>query len=330
VCRHTRLALSVPLSIRPAEPSDRAAILDLFSTVFSAAMSGEEWSWKYERCPHRAVSVCAFDGERLIGHYGGLGTRLYGAAGRVEAATAVDVMVAPAARRLGKRALFADLTAEFCRRNREAGLAFFFGFPNVRHLVVGERLGVGYERVEPAGLLARAPLPARRRLRLRAPRLSCGTRLSPAHDALAEALHARPGWRSERNRATLDWRLSDRPGAVYRIYELLDRRGRSVAMAAVRTVLARALLVDLQLLDEEDGSLAELLAGVSADLGASAQRLEVRAPAASLLTRRLVEELGFAPETSDTILGLRPLDPAFDAMSAARALDYRYLDHEIF
>jgi len=117
----------------------------------------------------------------------------------------------------------------------------------------------------------------------------------------------------------------------YRVVELHDPRARSLGYAALRLVMERALLVDLQLADEENGPLPELLANVAsvaAPLGAS--RLDVRLPRSGLLARRLREELGFVDEDSDTSFTVRPLDPAFDLGAAARAFDYRYLDHDVF
>jgi hypothetical protein len=73
-----------------------------------------------------------------------------------------------------------------------------------------------------------------------------GAALSPAHDALAEALHARPGWRTDRSRATLGWRLSPHAAARYLVVELLDPGGASRGYAVLRALEERALLLDLQ------------------------------------------------------------------------------------
>ena len=209
-------------------------------------------------------------------------------------------------------------------------MPFYFGFPHERHRVLGERL-LGYRSAGPVGEWTRplsAP-PLLARLRRRLLRVSTGDALSPAHDALAEVLHARPGWRPDRSLETLSWRLA-RPGARYRVHELRDTRGRSSGYAVVRTVGERALVVDLQLADEESAALADLVAAVSeTERGAGAACLVVRAPRDLRLGARLLE-LGFSQAASDTHFEVRPLDPAFDLAHAAAAFDYRFLDHDIF
>src|SRR5664280_1616408 len=188
----------------------------------------------------------------------------------------------------------------FFRVNGEAGAPFVLGFPNDRHRLAGERT-LAYRSVEPAAQWAR---PVARpglvsRLRRRFRRIARGASLSAGHDALAEILHSRPGWRTDRSRATLAWRLA-RPGAAYDLFELLDGRGRSRAYAAVRVLGDRALLADLQAADEEAGDAADLLDTVAeAYAGSPARTLVLRAGSASRLAARAAE-LGFSPIPTDT------------------------------
>ena len=156
-----------------------------------------------------------------------------------------------------------------------------------------------------------------------------GTSLSPGHAALAGALHARAGWRSDRSAATLAWRYA-RPGVAYDLFELLDRRGDSRAYAAVRLVGDRALLVDLQAADEAAGDVADLLdavgeAHVDGPHGRSSCAQGVRPS-----SRRAPPSSASPRSATDTHFTVRSLDPAFDVDAAARAFDYRALDHEIF
>jgi hypothetical protein len=303
--------------VRAAVPADRAELLALFRTAFGADAAAEEWAWKYDRNPNPAVSAIAVVDGKIAGFYGGFGTRYRGADGDFPGVSAVDVMTDPAARRLGKHAVFRDLGEAYCRLNLEAGAPFYFGFPHERHRVLGERL-LGYRSVEPAGEWTR----------LRRARAAAG--LGAGHDALAEALHARPGWRSDRSRAALDWRFS-RPGVTYRVFARTGPRGASSAYAAVRVVGDRALLVDLQAADERSGAVLDLLDDVSAALrGSGAARLVLRAARSSPLARRLEAEGGFAPTEGDCHFEVRLLDTAFDLERAAPAFDYRYLDHDVF
>ncbi len=318
--------------VRLAEPRDRAAIHRLFRAAFGSDADPAVWNWKYDLNPNPAPSAVALDGDRALGFYGGCGTRYRGAGGSFPGASAVDVMTDPEARTLGHRSLFRDVGEEFCRLCREAGIPFYFGFPNERARIIGERT-LGYRSVEPAGLWVRSVGSPSflRRLRRRLLRPRTGASFSGGHDALAEALHARPGWRTDRSRRTLDWRFAPHAGATYRIVELLDRRAASRGYAVVRLVLERALLVDLEVRDEESGDVGDLLEAVSGSLGGSgATRLELRAAASSRLAGRLEAEFGFARESADCHFEIRPIDPDFDALAAGRSFDYRFADHEIF
>jgi hypothetical protein len=320
------------LVCRAATAADRPGLFRLFEAAFGQAADPATWEWKYDRNPHPATSVVSLlDGE-IVGFFGGVGTRYRGQQGDLPGIAAADVMTHPLHRRLGRFSLFVETGLEFFRIAAAAGAPFVFGFPNERARLIGER-SLDYRSVEPSGLWTRAvgspSLLGRIRRRLLRPRT--GTRLSPAHDALAEALHARPGWRTDRSRATLDWRLAPHAGAAYRIVEILGRQGASRGYAAVRLLGERALLVDIQVLDEASGDVGDLLEAVRASLeGTSATRLELRAASFSPLAIRLAAEFGFALEPSDCHFEIRPFDPAFDALAAGRAFDYRFSDHEIF
>jgi len=320
------------LEFRAATSADRPALLRLFEAAFGQPADPDMWAWKYDRNPHPATSVVArLDGE-IVGFFGGVGTRYRGEGGDLAGVAAADVMTHPLHRRLGRSSVFVATGLEFFRTAAEAGAPFVFGFPNERHRKTGER-SLDYVSIEPAGEWTR-PLGGPSllgRLRRRFLRARTAERVSPAHDALAETLHARGGWRSDRSRRTLDWRFAPHAGAAYRLVELLDPRDASRGYAAVRVAGEKALLVDLQLRDEESGDLAELLEAVEGVVeGTSARRLALRAPSASVLARRAGAELGFSPEASDCHFEIRPLDPAFDAPAAGRAFDYRFSDHEIF
>lgn len=320
------------LAIRPAEPRDRPRVLELFTIAFKAPADPAEWEWKYDRNPRPAISVVACEGEDVVGFFGALGTRYRGAEGDLPGTSAVDVMTSPVSRSLGRRGLFKELGDTFRRLNAERGIPFDFGFPHERARQIEERL-LGCTTIERAGQLVKPlPLEARRgplrRLRARVRR---GEPFGRGHEALAEILHAREGWRSDRSADVLLWRFLERPGVVYDVFQLADLRGRARAFAAVRLVGDRALLVDLQLADEEGPELVDLLAAISEGLtGTPARFLAFRGPREGTLSGRLRLELGFADEESDTHFFVRPFDPGFDLLRAARAFDYRYSDHDVF
>jgi hypothetical protein len=320
------------VQFRPATKDDLPALRMLFRAAFGTDLAEDDWLWKYHSGPNPSRSILALDGERAVGFYGGWGTRYLGAEGVFPGASATDVMTDPASRALGHKALFKEMGEAYCALNAEAGAPFYFGFPHERARIVGERL-LGYRAVERAGQLRRAlPLSPPRGLlaRFRRPRVARIARMGESHDALAEAVHGRAGWRTDRSRGVLSWRYA-RPGVEYRLYQETDTRGRSRAFAAVRLVMERALLVDLQAADEDGGALVDLLHGISADLaGTPATRLELRCPHNGGLAARLRSELGFLDEESDTHLEVRHLLPSFDLDRAAPLFDYRFSDHDVF
>ncbi len=319
------------LFFRPAEPGDRPAILSLFRTAFKVDPDPGDWRWKYDENPRRAVSVVAVDEGRVIGFFGAMGTRYRGAAGDLPGTSAVDVMTDPGARALGKTALFKELGDAFRRINAATGIPFDFGFPHERARKIEERL-LGCVTIEPCGEWG---LPFETpsllgRLRRGLLRLREDSRFGAAHEFLAEKLHARAGWRTDRSAAVLAWRFS-RPGVSYRVFQLLDLRGRSRGFAVTTVRDGRTLLVDLQVADEASPDLADLVGGVHETLRRThAGRLVARSPRGGLLAARLREELGFASEPSDTVLLVRAFDPDFDLMAAGRTFDYRFSDHDVF
>lgn len=319
------------LVFRPSEPADRPAILSLFRAAFKADTDPRDWTWKYDANPRRAVSVVAVDDGRLVGFFGAMGTRYRGAGGDLPGTSAVDVMTDPQARSLGKTALFKELGDAFRAVNAEAGIPFDFGFPHERARKIEERL-LGCVTIERCGewslRIAAPSLPGRLRRRLL--HLREEPRFGAAYAALAERLHARPGWRTDRSPDVMAWRFS-RPGFSYRVFQLLDLRGRCRGVAATTVREGRALVLELQVADEASSDLPDLVGSVHEALrGTPVERLFVRSPREGLLARRLTEELGFAAEPSDTVLLVRPFDPSFDLAAAGRSFDYRFLDHDVF
>ena len=154
--------------------------------------------------------------------------------------------------------------------------------------------------------------------------------LGAAHDRLAAALHAAPGWRTDRSSKSLTWRLQARPGTLYELFHSIDLGGRVRAFAAVRVVGDRALLVDLQAEDPGGGALPDLLAEVADRVQGRARVLEVRLPRRGALHARLAGELGFSEAATDTHLVVRTFREGADAAAEGAAFDYRFLDHEIF
>lgn len=319
------------IEFRPAGKSDRAAILELFEAAFKTPASAADFAWKYDDDPHPALSALAIEDGRALGFIGALGTRYRGAELDARGNTVVDVMTRPDTRSLGRAGLFKRLGEVFRKINADAGTLFDFGFPHERARKIEERL-FGCVMSEPCAERGRrldAP-PLLGGLRRRLLRVREGEPFGRAHEHLADLLHARAGWRTDRSVRTLAWRFS-RPGFAYRTFQLLDLAGRSKACAVVAIREGRAALVDLQVASEADGTLVDLVAALQEGLaGVEADRMVLRSPRGGLLASRLEGELGFVPERSDTVLLMHPIADGFDFLAPGRTLDYRFSDHDVF
>ncbi len=319
------------IEFRPAGQRDRAAIMELFATAFKIPASADDFAWKYDEDPHPAVSVVAIEDGRALGFIGALGIRYRGEGFDERGNSVVDIMTRPGTRSLGRVGLFKRLGDLFRKANADEGTLFDFGFPHARSGAITQRL-FGCVPAEPCAERGRrldAPPPIGR-LRRRLLRVVEGEPFGRAHEPLAELLHARPGWRTDRSVRTLSWRFS-RPGFVYRTFQLLDWRGTSRGFAVVAIREGRAALVDLQVASESDGTLADLIAAVQERLGTvAADRMVLRSPQHGLLASRLEGELAFVPEPSDTVLLMHPIADGFDFLAPGSTFDYRFADHDVF
>ena len=155
----------MPLVVRRAEVADRPALHRLFAAVFGAAPGPGEWEWKYDRNPARGASVAAFLDSEPVGFFGAFATSYVGGGRELPGTSGVDVMTSPEARKLGRHSVYRELGSRFVAENRALGIPFYFGFPNERHRLVGERV-LGFRTVERAGAWSRpAALSPRSRLR---------------------------------------------------------------------------------------------------------------------------------------------------------------------
>ncbi len=312
-------------------PDDLPDLARVFREAFGGELSVPEWTWKYVGSPFHGASVVAVVDGRPEGFYGAWATRYRGAAGDLPGVAAVDVMTSRAARVLGRHVVFRDLALKFSARNRDLGAPFYFGFPNDRHRTMGEKL-LDYVEVERCGEWEATALPARRKSLLS--RAVRGKRFGVPHASLAEALHGRAGWRSDRSARTLNWRFFDRPGAAYDVVQLLSLSGRSRGYAVVKTEGPVGRIVDLQVRDESGGDLPDLLAALATTGAVAAaspvDRWILRTPRHGVLADRLSGELGFTERASDCSFTVRRLVDGFEVLEAARAFDYRFCDHDVF
>jgi len=128
---------------RPSEALDVDENLQLFERAFNESPSSSLWSWKYGQ--GQSLSMLALRDSRLVAHYGCISRRLHDRGLSTRAVQICDVMVEPSERGVLTRA-----GAFFCaaRASQLAIIgwrddhAFGFGFPNQRHMILGERLGL--------------------------------------------------------------------------------------------------------------------------------------------------------------------------------------------
>lgn len=135
--RALRKAMPPRWQVSHVRPKDFTAVATLFQAVFGHVLSRELWDWKYAAGSGNAVA--ASHKGVLIAHYGGIyrDVLLYGKPDWF--LQICDVMVHPAERgvltRQGPFFLTASTSAELYG-------PFGFGFPNARHMRVGEKMAL--------------------------------------------------------------------------------------------------------------------------------------------------------------------------------------------
>ena len=118
-------------------------VQSLFQRVFKHAMSESLWCWKYAGGRGVAVGARAPSGE-LLAHYGGTLRSVLLMGHPTLAVQIGDVMVAQEGRAaLSHKGPFGMVVQAFFERHVGVGTgpALGFGFPNARHMRLGERLG---------------------------------------------------------------------------------------------------------------------------------------------------------------------------------------------
>ena len=154
VAEFTNLPLVLPLDWTPrfttqwACPNDEEGLLELFAKAFGKQMSTAQWRWKYQHAViwgtvvKQDIACAAF--------FGGMPRIMAHAGKRLQAIQIGDVMVAPAYRGTLARTgpLFRSAYAYFENMHQlYSGVQFAFGFPSLRHIQIGLKLGL-YREVD--------------------------------------------------------------------------------------------------------------------------------------------------------------------------------------
>ncbi len=301
------------LSLRPYQPGDEQAILELFSVCYPGAMAPAAWAWRFRDNPAGAgVITLAWDGATLAAHYA-VTSLAMGCQGRaVAAGLSGTTMTRPAYR--GRR-LFPLLGRETYDRMCAAGMGMVWGFPNhlshrgfIRDLEWADIYEVPKFLWQPAGTAAVASsvdVPAE----------------LPEFDDRFDALWARVGAGMQlavrRDRRHLDWRYARHPDQRYRILAAAEP-GQLLGYAVFKRYQDEFQVVDL--LSLPDPAIGERLVLRVAELalaeGAAGVSLwlNVAHPLHAAL-----EKLGFRNAAPITYLGGRAWQP--DLVPIAR--DYR-------
>jgi len=300
--------------IRPCEPSDRPAVLDLYRRVWGegfAEFMDHCWEWKYDRHPlsepGRSPGLALEMGGRIEGFLGLMPVRLKIGERLVPATYAVDMMVAPEAR--GSSGL--RLARTYLKQE-----SLPLGGPGPVYQKLWSRIG---RRPDPlvttmhrvrrkfgleggalriAGTLSELPsrLTAGRRPRHRmddevrveaSPLVGMDSWLPGALASHANIAH--------RDQAYLQWRFTDCPYGSHRVYLARNAhglRGYLVLREDLRT-LARVVEV-MASREDEDAFVALLQAALRRARELGRQGVETLRPLAGGLARAL-QRLGFFP-----------------------------------
>lgn len=130
------------LIVRFVVPEDVGAFRVLFKKIFNEEMSEAHWHWKYQRPQSRAVGV--FNDNRLLAHYGGVGTDIKLEGKDSTAMQITDLMVDPDARHgVRSRSPFYLSGKKFleCTVGFENDYLLSYGFPSDRAMGLSEQLG---------------------------------------------------------------------------------------------------------------------------------------------------------------------------------------------
>ena len=118
-------------------------LLELFHESFGQKISTELWNWKY--ADEKGIGVIVWHGKQIVAHFGGSirPTLFFGT--HILAAPGGDVMVKPSERgAFTKKGPFFLAAASYSETYIGQGAKHLigFGFPNERHLRLGENMGI--------------------------------------------------------------------------------------------------------------------------------------------------------------------------------------------
>ena len=126
--------------MRPVQPDDVDAVVDLLNTVYGDWGNRDYWWWKYQQPPtsFRLPSTVADLNGQIIGHYGIVPLKATLNGKTVRGAQVVDAAVLPAWRHRG---IFTTLARYVLDHAVQAGVTLIYAFPGLFSLAMNHRLG---------------------------------------------------------------------------------------------------------------------------------------------------------------------------------------------
>lgn len=312
------------IEIRAWRPGDEAAVLDLFEASFGRSMSPEFWTWRYRDHPCGGPLVMlAWDGDRLVAHYGASHAPLRIDGATVRAALSMTTMTHPDYRGRGLLertggALYETLVA--------AGHAAVWGFPNAM-INAARQTKLGWVPVADVATLT-LNLSTRARDRAVAQEVVETDRTDARFAALAARLEEPGTIRAARDAEILAWRVDRNP--VNRYTRLVLPDGDALRGYAICKPYGPDA-VDLVELAAGDRAAAEALIAAVADRAIAEGRRQVNAWCLNRDPVRLaLERSGFAATAPVTYLGVRAFGPVSRDLTDPRPWRLAMLDSDLY
>ena len=236
-------------TVRRAQATDFPALLALFMRAFDSPMLPDRWHWKYAHAPCWGTLV-ERDG-RVVGFFGGMPRQFTLHNNSFLGVQIGDCMVDPDQRGILTRRgpMFLSAAAYFEQMDTiHPGAHFAFGYPSLRALGVGSRLGL-YRETDKISVMEWQPLLPRRSLKTQTRSVN-GWSLQRQQRAVAALWKAmRASWPDlllpVRDWAWLRHRYLDHPECRYELLRVSSRLTRQPqAMAVVRSHTDHLELLD--------------------------------------------------------------------------------------
>ena len=206
--------------VRPWQPGDEHAIVDLFTRAFHVPRTVEQWRWRFVDDPfgRERISV-AFDGDRLVGHYAGYVVPFVLGDRELMAHQIADVMTDISARHIGRgpTAVLGRVVSHFFETFCENRIAFNYGFTAGTHHEFTIRF-LRSERVAPVAyrVLRRRLSPVRRLSRwMRGYQLELVKTFGAEFDAFFRRVAPAYRFLVRRDSQYLRWRYAASPDVPY-------------------------------------------------------------------------------------------------------------------